>query len=291
MPAYARIAAIHLQAHRLDSARATLNAGLVLTRAQQRTHPEAHLQLIGLEGWYYAETDQPEQSVRVAREILALHHRTNAPLADVALAERILGSQCLAVGDFDCATDALTASLGHYRRVFGPDNRYTALVLGHLAETHAFSGRDALADTTFRHALAMKQRYFGPADAELGYTLHAYGRHAHAQGRVLEADTLLAGAERIWAQARAPGDGRLLITRATRALVRHDLGDRRAAADTLEAIWRRAGGGRRDRSWAVLALAFSELRRRQGRAAEADSILREATPLLRRSPFRRVAGG
>ena len=290
VPAYGRIAAVHLQAGRLDSARAALDAGLAITRPRRGTDPERHLALVGLEGWYYAETGDHAASVRVAREILALHRRTGAPQADVALAERILGNQLYHTGDFAGATRALDRSLARYRRVFGPDNRYVALVLGHLAETHADAGDAAQADRLFPTALAMKTRHVGPAEAETGRTLLAYGRHAHRQGRLAEADTLLARAETLWAAARGPESAERRRASALRALVRYDAGRQGVAADTLEAIWSRARTDPPGRARATLQLALRDLRRRQGRTAQADAFHREAAPLLRASPLRREVG-
>ena len=290
VPAYGRIAAVHLQAGRLDSARAALDAGLAITRPRRGTDPERHLALVGLEGWYYAETGDHAASVRVAREILALHRRTGAPQADVALAERILGNQLYHTGDFAGATRALDRSLARYRRVFGPDNRYVALVLGHLAETHADAGDAAQADRLFPTALAMKTRHVGPAEAETGRTLLAYGRHAHRQGRLADADTLLARAETLWAAARGPESAERRRASALRALVRYDAGRQGVAADTLEAIWSRARTDPPGRARATLQLALRDLRRRQGRTAQADAFHREAAPLLRASPLRREVG-
>ena len=289
VPAYARIAAVHLQAHRLDSARVWLDAGLAITRPRRRTDPERHLALVGLEGWYYAEVGEPAQSVRVAREILALHRRTGAPLADVALAERILGDQLFETGDFAGATRALDRSLADYRRVFGPANRYVALVVGHLAAVHAAAGHAALADSLFPVALASKDRFLGPDSPEAGHTVLAAGRHALRQRRPAEADRLLARAEALWSAARGPESPERRQASALRALARYDTGDR-SAADSLEAIWARARGDRPDRARAVLQLALRDLRRRQGRSADAAALDREAAPVLRASPYRREVG-
>ena len=168
VPAVARIAAVHLQAHRLDSAR--------VARRWPRRHAPARRDgprgppLARRAGRVVLRRNRRRcgRSVRVAREILALHRRTGAPLADVALAERVLGNQLYWTGDFAGATRALDRSLAHYRRVFGPSNRYVALVLGHLAETHAAAGHDAAADRLFPDALAMRARFFGEASAETG---------------------------------------------------------------------------------------------------------------------------
>ena len=290
VPAYGRIAAVHLQAHRLDSARVWLDAGLAITRPRQRADPERHLGLVGLDGWYYAETGDHAASVRVAREILALHRRTGAPLADVALAERILGDQLFETGDFAGATRALDRSLADYRRVFGPSSRYVALVAGHLAAAHAAAGHAALADSLFPVALTSKARFFGPDSPEAGHTLLAAGRHALRQGRPAEADRLLARAEALWSAARGPESAERRQASALRALARYDTGQRDAAADTLEAIWDRARNDRPDRSRAVIQLALRDLRRRQGRTADADAFHRAAAPLLRASPLRREVG-
>ncbi len=286
VPAYARIAAIHLQAHRLGSARATLDAGLAITRPRQRADPEAHLALVGLEGWYAAEAGDHGASVRVAREILALHRRTGAPLADVALAERILGNQLYWSGDAARALPALDRALADYRRVFGPDNRYVALVLAHLAETHAAAGHDSTADRLFPVALAMETRFFGPAAPEVGTTLLAGGRQALRRGRAAEADALLARAEALWSAARGPESPERRQASALRALARFDRGDRRVAADTLDALWGRVRTSPTHHLRATLALAMRDLRRRQGRDADAAAFGRAAAP-LRASPLRR----
>ena len=161
-----RIAAAHLQAKQLDSARTWLDAGYAITRPQQAAHPEAHRRLMGLEGWYFAERGDHAASVRVSREILALHRRTGAPLADIALAERILGDVCVQARDFACADSALAASQQHYRTVFGPENRYEGMVTGHLAELAAFRGDRPRAESLFAAGMRLRERHFGPDSRE-----------------------------------------------------------------------------------------------------------------------------
>ncbi len=177
VPALARIAAIHLQAHRLDSARATLDAGLALTRPSRETTPDAYLQFAGLDGWYAALTGDHAAAVRVAREILALHRRTGAALADIALAERILGDQCLRAADLACADSALASADADYRVVFGPDSRYGALVLAHRADLAAARGQTLRADSLFATATARTVAHFGPASPEARATADAAARH------------------------------------------------------------------------------------------------------------------
>ena len=163
----ARIAAVHLQARRLDSARAWLDAGLAITRPQQDAHPDAQQRLAGLEGWYFAERGDHAASVRVARGVLALHRRTGAPLADVALAERILGEQCVQARNLPCADTALGAAQRHYRAVFGPGSRYEGMVAGPLADLAALRGDRMRAEALFDSALALRLRHFGPGSREV----------------------------------------------------------------------------------------------------------------------------
>lgn len=161
-----RIAATHLQAKRLDSARAWLDAGFAITRPQQAAHPGPHQWLLGLEGWYFAERGDHAGSVRVAREALSIFRRSNAPLAEIALVERILGDQCVQARDFPCADSALAAARRDYRTVFGPGSRYEGMVLGHEAELAARRGDRARAESLFAEAVALRDRHFGPESRE-----------------------------------------------------------------------------------------------------------------------------
>jgi len=291
LPAVTREAAVHLQAGRLGPARVALDEGLAITRPLRAEDPDLHLQVVGLEGWYAAETGDHEASVRVAREILALHARTGAPQADIALAERILGNELLQVGRFEEARISLDRSLARYRRVFGPDNGYVALVLGHLADVAAAEGDATTADRLYAESLPMRVRFFGPGAPEVGGALLRYGRHARLNGRPALADSLLGRAEQLWTAARGSDDPNRQVASAERALLRFDRGDRAAAVDTLDALWARIGPSPPSRHRATLALRVAALRRRQGRAAEAEALRREAAPLLRASPLRREVAG
>jgi serine/threonine-protein kinase len=286
VPAYALLATVLLQQHRLPDARAVLDEGLALTRPHRAADPRAHLRLVGLESWYYAETEQYPEAVAVAREILALHRRTGAPRTSTALTERILGNLLFQTGDFPEAEATLRRSLAGYREVFGDDNRYTALVLGHLAETAAAAGHAAAADSLFARALPMKVRDYGGDGEEVGYTLLALGRHHLALGRPREAADALARADAIWTATRPPDNWAREQSAALHALARFDLGEP-AAADSLEAIWRRSAAEPPGRARAALQLALAGLRQRQGRTAEAAGLRADAAPHLRASPLRR----
>lgn len=286
IPAFGRIATIHMEANQLDSARVTLDAGNAITRAHIDSDPNAHLRLLGLEAWYFAEIGQHEESVRIAHEILDLRIRTDAPLLSRALTERILGNSYYLIGEFERAEHYLNESLRHYRQVLGDDNLYVSLVLGHLAETAAADGDVERADSLFALALPMKERFFGDNRAEVGYTLIRYGHHARMQGRLSEADSLLDRAEQLWTELRGPDNPNLQIARAERALVWLALGETAAASDTLEALWARVSSDPPTRHRATLQLRLAQLRRYQGRTAEADSLTREATPFLHASPYR-----
>lgn len=158
----ARLATVHLQAGDLDSARAVLDRGLTLADDD----PEARLRMLGLDGWYHATRGNHALAAHVAREILALHRRTGGALADIALAERILGDQCLRSGDFACAAASLDSARVHYRAVFGPGSRYEALVDAHRAELAVQTAPPADALRALSGAYTHVVRHFGPTSSD-----------------------------------------------------------------------------------------------------------------------------
>jgi serine/threonine-protein kinase len=277
------LAAVLHELGQYEEAEAACRTALRIRRAalgEQHPNLADSLNLLGLIRFRRGELDEAANLLEEAR---ALWTGLLGPdFVKVAAAHNNLGQVFQARGSMEAAGEAFREALRIYTKAYGPDHTQVAVVLNNLGLLSKMQGDTESALDYYHRGLETTRQLLGAQHPKVGILSHNLAVLLQQEGDFVTAEALYRQALAAFAASLDPGHPNLGVVRKNLAgtLLSQDKVEE-AAAVLEEALALFAAAGVAESEVAVLASRglLGECRLRQGRAAEAETLLTTAHAL------------